>query len=243
MKRRIFRMMMLCLTAVLLLGLSSCGKSEEDPKTVLGSMPEYQVEQLSECVELESYVGLTVSLTDASQHKSDAVWEKILATAQIRSYPEEQVNYYTAQTKAKYRYTAKQNDMTYEELLETLGVTEEDILRESKEMVKGDLVYRYIVQDAGIVLTDTEKSTLFDRYADKFVADEGIKENLVKEFNADVCDMECAAVLLTSLTANVPALIIKAVSDGKGGAEEFTRRVNKASEAYLDTLKNIIERI
>lgn len=79
--------------------------------------------------------------------------------------------------------------------------------------------------------------------ADKFVADEVVKENLVKEFNADVCDMECAAVLLTSLTANVPALIIKAVSDGKGGAEEFTRRVNKASEAYLDTLKNIIERI
>ena len=55
--------------------------------------------------------------------------------------------------------------------------------------------------------------------------------------------MECAAVLLTSITANVPTLIIKAVSDGKGGAEEFTRRVNKASEAYLDTLKNIIERI
>ncbi len=79
--------------------------------------------------------------------------------------------------------------------------------------------------------------------ADKFVANEKIKENLVKEFNADVCDMECAAVLLTSLTANVPTLIIKAVSDGKGGAEEFTRRVNKASEAYLETLKNIIEGI
>ena len=79
--------------------------------------------------------------------------------------------------------------------------------------------------------------------ADKFVADEKIKKKLVKEYGADVCDMECAAVLLTSLTANVPTLIIKAVSDGKGGAEEFTRRVNKASEAYLDTLKNIIERI
>lgn len=79
--------------------------------------------------------------------------------------------------------------------------------------------------------------------ADKFVADEKVKENLVKEFNADVCDMECAAVLLTCKTANVPTLILKAVSDGKGGADEFTRRVNKASEMYLETLKNIIDRI
>ena len=79
--------------------------------------------------------------------------------------------------------------------------------------------------------------------ADKFVADESVKKKLVKDFNADVCDMECAGVLLTSLKASVPTLIIKAVSDGKGGAEEFNRRVYKASEVYLDTLKNIIENL
>ncbi|MBO5925961.1 MAG: 5'-methylthioadenosine/S-adenosylhomocysteine nucleosidase, partial [Clostridia bacterium] len=79
--------------------------------------------------------------------------------------------------------------------------------------------------------------------ADKFVADEDFKINLNKEFNADVCDMESAGVLLTALNANVPTLIIKAVSDGKGGAEEFNRRVFEASKVYLDTLNEIIERL
>ncbi len=79
--------------------------------------------------------------------------------------------------------------------------------------------------------------------ADKFVADIAVKNNLVDTYDADVCDMECAGVLLTSLKAKVPTLIIKAVSDGKGGAEEFNRRVNKASSVYLDTLKNVIDNL
>ncbi len=77
--------------------------------------------------------------------------------------------------------------------------------------------------------------------ADKFVADEVIKEKLQKTFNAKVCDMECAGVLLTSINANVPTLIIKAVSDGKGGAEEFNRRVHSSARVYIDTVKNLLE--
>ncbi len=79
--------------------------------------------------------------------------------------------------------------------------------------------------------------------ADKFVSKKEIKEKLVSDFNADVCDMECAGVLLTSLNAKIPTLIIKAVSDGTGGAEEFNRRVNEACKVYLDTIKAILERI
>ena len=53
--------------------------------------------------------------------------------------------------------------------------------------------------------------------------------------------MECAGVLLTSLNANVPVLIIKAVSDGKGGAEEFNRRVNSSAKVYIDTVNKLVE--
>ncbi|MBO5712994.1 MAG: 5'-methylthioadenosine/S-adenosylhomocysteine nucleosidase, partial [Clostridia bacterium] len=77
--------------------------------------------------------------------------------------------------------------------------------------------------------------------ADKFVADEGVKENLNAKFGASLCDMECAGVLLTSLNANVPVLIIKAVSDGKGGAEEFNRRVNSSAKVYIDTVNKLVE--
>ena len=53
--------------------------------------------------------------------------------------------------------------------------------------------------------------------ADKFVSKPKVKKYLNKKYGAEVCDMECAGVLLTCDTAKIPCLIIKAVSDGEGG--------------------------
>ena len=79
--------------------------------------------------------------------------------------------------------------------------------------------------------------------ADKFVADEKIKENLAKTYGASVCEMESAGVLLTCLNSEVPCLIVKAVSDGKGGAEEFKQMVNYASKQYVDLIYRLCENI
>ncbi|MBE5742727.1 MAG: 5'-methylthioadenosine/S-adenosylhomocysteine nucleosidase [Clostridiales bacterium] len=72
--------------------------------------------------------------------------------------------------------------------------------------------------------------------ADKFVADESKKDYLNRKFGTAVCEMESAGVLLTCINANVPCLIVKAVSDGKGGAEEFKEMVRHASEQYVDLI-------
>lgn len=77
--------------------------------------------------------------------------------------------------------------------------------------------------------------------ADKFVADAKIKKYLNKTFGATVCDMESAGVLLTSKGSNIPCIIIKAVSDGEGGAEEFNKCVHQASEVYISTIKRLVE--
>lgn len=66
--------------------------------------------------------------------------------------------------------------------------------------------------------------------ADKFVADDGEKRRLHEVYGADVCEMESAGVLLTCLHAGVPCLVLKAVSDGKGGADEFKEMVEEAAE-------------
>lgn len=79
--------------------------------------------------------------------------------------------------------------------------------------------------------------------ADKFVADPKFKEKLFGEFKASVCDMECAAVLLTASGAGVPVLIIKAVSDGEGGADEFSKKVKAAANAYIKTVAALIEKL
>lgn len=72
--------------------------------------------------------------------------------------------------------------------------------------------------------------------ADKFVADDRIKDYLNKVYDASICEMESAGVLLTCLNSDIPCLIVKAVSDGKGGAEEFKKMVNHASEQYVDLI-------
>ena len=77
--------------------------------------------------------------------------------------------------------------------------------------------------------------------ADKFVADKDKKEYLYSTFGATVCDMESAGVLLTSSGANVPAIIIKAVSDGEGGVEDFNALVHKASLQYVNAVNEIIK--
>ncbi len=76
--------------------------------------------------------------------------------------------------------------------------------------------------------------------ADKFVADENIKEYLNKTFNASVCDMESAGILLTCKNNNIPTIIIKSISDGKGGADEFNKRVKEASLVYINIIKDIL---
>jgi len=77
--------------------------------------------------------------------------------------------------------------------------------------------------------------------ADKFVADESIKENLRKTYGAGICDMESAGVLLTAKTAGIPCFILKTVSDGKGGSEEYLKTVNTASSICAELILEVIK--
>ena len=88
---------------------------------------------------------------------------------------------------------------------------------------------------------ETKTSVIWDNFFTNSFAPLYIKENLNKTYGASVCDMECAGVLLTSLNAGIPTLIIKAVSDGKGGADEFNRRVNTSAKVYIDMVNKLVE--
>ena len=79
---------------------------------------------------------------------------------------------------------------------------------------------------------------------DKFISDSNIKEELAKEFNADICEMELAGIVLTCLHNNVDVISIKAISDSKyGSAEEYNAFAKSSSEFAFKIVKKIIERI
>ena len=77
--------------------------------------------------------------------------------------------------------------------------------------------------------------------ADKFVVDGDVKDNLYKEYDASICEMESAGVALTCLNNNIPFVVIKAVSDGKGGADEYRKLVMSASKSYIELIYKVLE--
>jgi len=80
--------------------------------------------------------------------------------------------------------------------------------------------------------------------ADKFVADSEKKRALARKFQADICEMEAAGILLTANRNHVPALFIKSISDRvTGGAEEFTREIMTTSRVCLEVTERIIREL
>lgn len=76
---------------------------------------------------------------------------------------------------------------------------------------------------------------------DKFIADENDKKNLHENFNADICDMESAAVILICDMNGIPNLIIKTVSDSiNGGAAEFHSNVEKAADICVNIVDELL---
>ena len=54
------------------------------------------------------------------------------------------------------------------------------------------------------IQTEGEETTPEIDPADKFVADEKIKEDLAKRYGASICEMECAGVLLPGRSRQTP---------------------------------------
>ena len=77
--------------------------------------------------------------------------------------------------------------------------------------------------------------------ADKFIVDAEKKKEVADLFDADICDMESAGIILVCDKNKVPNLFIKTISDSiHGGAEEFREYMEKAADLCMDIIDSII---
>ena len=77
--------------------------------------------------------------------------------------------------------------------------------------------------------------------ADKFVDAPSKKAELHRQFGADICDMESAAVILVCDLNRIPNLLIKTVSDSiTGGADEFQKRLKSTAETCMHIVDKVI---
>ncbi len=97
--------------------------------------------------------------------------------------------------------------------------------------------------DAAVEVEPTLKRVICAS-GDKFVDDPEKKRALHTAYNADICEMEAAAILLTCNRNGVPCLMIKAVSDAiEGGSEEFVAQVGRSGGICLEVAHRVIEKL
>ena len=180
MKNIIAKYSALALALLMLVSLFSCkqdNKEKSDARAL--ELSELSDVELADFAELGEYKGLTVVCED--RPKGESVWAAIKKNVTVKAYPKEQVNYYVSQIEAQYKYYAEQADMSYEEMLREMGVTEDSILSQASSMAIDDVIYELVRRDAKITLSSQEKESHFDRYVSKYVTDYGYTEQYVRE--------------------------------------------------------------
>jgi len=179
--RRIRKISVIFLSVLLcLLTFFGCADKCEDEGSNSASL-DYSGVVIEECIKLGEYTGLEIELASESSAKGAAVWKAVVNNSEVLQYPTEQLEYYIEQTELRYKHHAEDCDMDYDELLETIEVTEEDIKKEAEGYVKSDLVQLAVIKAERIELTDDEKERLLDRYVQKYVADYGYDEDYVRK--------------------------------------------------------------
>lgn len=122
----------------------------------------------------------------------------------------------------------------------------------SKGYITG--VGNYVICDRGLV-NQFEKiaKELSDRMyqirigvvatGDIFLTDIGMKDKIHSKFNADVVDMECAAIAQTCYLDNVPFIVVRSVSDTPDGknAATFDDNLKLASKRCASILKEFLK--
>lgn len=77
---------------------------------------------------------------------------------------------------------------------------------------------------------------------DKFIADPKAKKCMAEHFQADICEMEAAGIVLTCDRNGIPCLLIKMVADGlTGGAQEYHKEALRSAKKCLDVFEKVIE--
>ena len=80
---------------------------------------------------------------------------------------------------------------------------------------------------------------------DKFIASAEKKEWLIKSFGAEICDMECAGIVLTAARNGIPVLSVKVISDNadETSPKSFTEIAEQGTAECAKILTDIVDKL
>ena len=103
----------------------------------------------------------------AEAERLSLMWETVLENAEILEYPEQQLMYYYTVYRSNIEAEADIYGHTYEEHLEAIGLTDEDLTEGAKSLVLKELVFYAIVKAEGFSISDAEYDDGVVRYAEQ----------------------------------------------------------------------------
>ena len=109
------------------------------------------------------------------------LWQTIVDHATVKSYPEQQVEYYYRQFRAMYEGQAKYNGIRYQSYIQILGISDEDLREQAKISVREDLVYYSILRAESLTLTDAEFEAQIDSYVKRYKEEFGYTDEQIEE--------------------------------------------------------------
>lgn len=109
-------------------------------------------------------------------------------------------------------------------------ICDRDLVDEFEQIIRGLPERSYNIK-LGIIAT-----------GDIFCTDPIMKDKIRSKFNADVVDMECAAIAQTCYLDNVPFIVIRSISDTPNGknASTFDENLKLASKRCANILKEFL---
>ena len=176
----------LLLIAPLLTGCKNDDDNKDSNENKNAEAPDYSDIDVFEHIELGAYTGIEISAGADKGSTALALWEQIVDNARVIKYPQKALDYYLEQTIRRYQHYASEGNMDYEEILLSLGLTENDIENEAKGYVKSDLVELAIIKSENISLSNEEKEKFLDRYIENYVSTyryskDYVRNNLIEE--------------------------------------------------------------
>ncbi|MBR2370686.1 MAG: FKBP-type peptidyl-prolyl cis-trans isomerase [Clostridia bacterium] len=94
-----------------------------------------------------------------AQEEREALWDAIYEAAVFVKEPTQQVDHYLAKAKAYYQSMADMYGMSYESILISAGVTEDQLVKEATESAKYDVVLNALYKILGVTLSESEYET------------------------------------------------------------------------------------
>ncbi|MBQ3125602.1 MAG: trigger factor [Clostridia bacterium] len=130
------------------------------------------ISEFSTAAELKADIRASLEeekIAQAENQLYSDVWTQVVANAEILKYPEEKVTFIYQQYVQEYgSYAAMAYGITYEEYLDRMGGSDEQIRQMARDQVKEDLIFYAITVAEQITVTDEEYQAELPVFAEAF---------------------------------------------------------------------------